>query len=119
MGKWRYSSIILDLDADHINAANNNLLQKNHVGNVGAEHYKWNLKGSDDDVDHTESLVFWTLSIVRNSIWLEKRRFRVPWTELAQGLRLALAEGRGRGGVAVPAPEDGSIPKFRTVYVVL
>jgi hypothetical protein len=37
---------------------------------------EWNLKGSDEGVQHSESLGLWTLSIVLNSNYLENITFR-------------------------------------------
>jgi hypothetical protein len=36
----------------------------------------WNLKGSDIDVRHSESLGLWTSSIIRNYKYLESTTFR-------------------------------------------
>jgi hypothetical protein len=82
-------------------------------------------KGSEDGLLHSESVGLWTMSIVRNSKWLEKKTmfrkldlfpFSGDWGDW-RWLRLALPKGSNILDVSFPSPEDGNRFGFRNIVI--
>jgi hypothetical protein len=66
----------------------------------------YNLNVSDDGVQHSESLGFWTLSVVRNSKYYNT-------AFLKPDLFSDFSKGPNRVDVSLPSPEDRNRSSFR------